>query len=85
MPPLPLLAHGVSNSSYPISQLFRGQGQQDTLRDTGLCYANCHIKCWRRQCGEILLIKVPVYHDQIAPLSLEQSGGLPLPAGLPLL
>lgn len=85
---LPLLLPGVSNSAYPTYQAVSSsgdRGQQGTLRDTGICHANCHIKCWRGQCGEAMLIKVSVSHGQIAPLSLEQTGGLPLPAGPPLL
>lgn len=33
-------------------------------------------------CGKTLLIKVEVYHDLIAHLSLAQNEGLPLLAGL---
>lgn len=43
------------------------------------------VKRYLMFCWETLLVMVEVYHVQIAPLSFAQNGGLPLPAGLPLL
>jgi hypothetical protein len=35
--------------------------------------------------GETLLVKLKAYHDRIGHMKSAQNGGLPLPAGLPLL